>query len=35
VLIAGTGRREQQRFTLRLSPRERGTEGRLLLSDHD
>ena len=34
VLIAGTGRGEQERFTLRLSPRERGTEGRLLLSDH-
>ena len=35
VLIAGTGRRDRDRFTLRLAPRGGGTEGRLLLSDRD
>ena len=33
VLLAGTGRRDGDRFTLRLASRGGGTEGRLLLSD--
>ena len=33
-VIAGTGRRDSERFTLRVTPREGGgTEGRLVLSD--
>ena len=33
AVISGTGRREGERFTLRLTPRGGGTEGRLVLSD--
>lgn len=35
VIIAGTGRRDSDRFTLRLASRGGGTEGRLLLADRD
>ena len=33
VLLSGTGARERERFTLRLTPHGSGTEGRLVLSD--
>ena len=35
IVMAGTGRREGERFTLRLTPRGAGTEGRLVLTDRD
>jgi hypothetical protein len=35
VVLAGTGRRDRDRFTLRLASRGNGTEGRLLLADRD
>jgi hypothetical protein len=34
-VVNGTGRRDNDRFTLRLAPRGSGTEGRLLLVDND
>lgn len=33
VILSGTGVRERERFTVRLTPRGTGTEGRLVLSD--
>ncbi len=35
VLITGSGRQAGERFTLRLTPRGGGTEGRLVLSDRN
>ena len=34
-VVTGTGRRDNDRFTLRLSPNGSGTEGRLLMVDRD